>query len=125
MGCVDITYYIVFTDINVEPHWVHRFIRKGFKHCFCFYEIEGERFCLNTTTANINYHLGVDAAFFKNSTVLKFKYKFDFNNKIFYFWNMLPTCVSITKMVLGIRSRAITPYQLYKYLIKQGAFYLK
>ena len=33
----DIVWYIVFTEEDVGPHWIHRVLKKGFFHCYCFY----------------------------------------------------------------------------------------
>lgn len=34
--------------------------------------------------------------------------------------NCLPSCVSVAKALLGLKSNAITPYQLYQSLLKAG-----
>jgi hypothetical protein len=128
------TWYIVFTDDDVAPHWIHRFIRKGFQHCACFRTVEGEFgdmiYLANPTTANIHSGiieekhgeaLALDLVQRSGTKVLRFKTSLDFSNRILTIWNMVPTCVSVVKMFLGIRARAQTPYQLYKHLIKLGA----
>ena len=127
MERVEVTWYIVFTDLDVEPHWVHRFLKKGFYHCYCFRQIGDYIYYANPTTSNIdtkNYQgtsiadlVGeLSAKADEPLKVLKFKYPFDFKNRMFNTWNLVPTCVNVVKMFLGIRARAQTPYQLYKYL---------
>lgn len=130
---VYITWYIVFTDYDVAPHPIHRLLQKPFLHCYCFRQIGDHIFFSNPTTSNIDtkVYQQVDAEELSqeilrkpNTKILKFKYRFDIKNKMFNIWNMAPTCVSVVKMFLGVRSRAVTPYQLYKHLLKRGAFHL-
>ena len=128
------TWYVVFTTQDVKVHWFHRLMHKQFLHCYCFRAIDGVEqdliYWANPTTANIDTKIfeGMHASllahslkFVPNTKVLTFKTSLDFSNKILTIWNMVPTCVSVVKMFLGIRARAQTPYQLYKHLLKIGA----
>lgn len=123
-------WYIVFTARDVLPKWFHRFMKKPFLHCYCFRQIDEYIYWANPTTANIDTKiiLGVDASgfahalkFVPDTKVLTFYSDLDLSNKIFNFGNVLPTCVNVVKMFLGISCMAQTPYQLYRYLIKRGA----
>lgn len=126
----EVTWYIVFTDENVSKHWLHPVLKKEFHHCYCFRQIGDMVYMAEPTTANIDSRiykdisarqLAIQFSRREATRVLKFKYEFDFNNKMFNLWNLVPTCVSVVKMFLGIKAKAQTPYQLYKHLLKQGA----
>lgn len=123
-------WYVVFTSRDVAPHWLHRFMKKPFLHCYCFRQIGDYIYWANPSTANIDtkIFLDIEASVFAHALkfvpgtkVLTFYSDLDFSNKIFNLWNIAPTCVSVVKMFLGIRARAQTPYQLYNHLIKLGA----
>lgn len=130
---VYVTWYVVFTTRDVNRHPINRLLRKPFYHCYCFRQIGDHIYYANPTTSNIDTKIyeKVDAeelaqgiSRFTNTKVLKFRYRFDIKNRMFNIFNMVPTCVSAVKMFLGISCRAVTPYQLYKYLLKRGAFHL-
>lgn len=131
MECVtEVEWYVVFTDQEVQPHWIHPFLKREFHHCYCFREIGDLIYFANPTISNIDskIYAGVDildlATNIKrqpHTKILKFKYPFDFRNRVFNTWNMAPTCVSVVKMFLGISAKAQTPYQLYRHLIQEGA----
>lgn len=123
-------WYVVFSSNDVKPHWLHRFMKKPFLHCYCFRQIGDFIYWANPTTSNIDtkIFLEIDASVFAhslkfvpNTRVLTFYSDLDFSNKIFNLWNIAPTCVSVVKMFLGISCRAQTPYQLFKHLLKLGA----
>tara|TARA_A200000159_G_scaffold59245_1_gene54776 strand:- start:1156 stop:1566 length:411 start_codon:yes stop_codon:yes gene_type:complete len=125
-----IEWYIIFTDQEVGPHWLHFLLKKGFYHCYLFRQIGDYVYYANPRLSNIDTkiyqgmsidQLADDLRSQPNTKILKFKYPFDFNNQMFNTWNLVPTCVSVVKMFLGIRARAQTPYQLYKHLLKKGA----
>lgn len=126
----EIEWYIVFTDCEVDPHWLHLLLKKEFYHCYLFRQIGDYIYYANPTTSNIDTkiyqgmsidQLANDLKNQPNTKILKFKYPFDFNNQMFNTWNLVPTCVSVVKMFLGIRAKAQTPYQLYKHLLRKGA----
>ena len=127
-----VTWYVVFTDEEVSPHLIHRVLQKPFYHCYCFRQIGDHVYVVNPTISNVDSQiyefthasqLAQEISRNPDTKILKFKYKFDNSNRVFNITNMWPTCVSVVKMFLGIRSRAVTPYQLYKYLLKRGAFH--
>jgi hypothetical protein len=53
--------------------------------------------------------------------VLKYKSLVDYDKSIYHVTSWIPTCVTIIKGFMGIRCWAITPLQLYKWLLKNGA----
>jgi len=130
MERVEVTWYVVFTDQNVKRHWIHTFFKEEFLHCYCFRQIGGSVYFANPTISNIDtkiipYCRAEDFAKellgYPYNRILRVKYPFDFSNRMFNLWNLIPTCVSIVKIFLGITAKAQTPYQLYKHLIKRGA----
>lgn len=131
MGSV--SWIIIFTQENVQNHWLHKILKKPYWHCMCMRRIGDYVYYANPTVSNIDTKIFdiysadkflADLGKKKNTKILRFNYKFDFNNRIFTLWNIAPTCVTAVKMFLGIKSFAITPYQLYKDLIKRGAIVL-
>lgn len=128
-----VTWYVVFTSKEVNHHPIQFLLKKPFYHCYCFRQIGEYIYFANPTTANIDsriYHkteaeeLAQAISRELNTKVLKFKYKFDFKNRMFKIWNVAPTCVSVVKMFLGITADAQTPYQLYRHLLRKGALHL-
>lgn len=127
MERIDVTWYIVFTDNDVQDHWLHSFLRRGFRHCYCLRQIGEYVYYANPTTSNIDSKIitgmPIEDYIFQehgDNIVLKFKYPFDFNNRMFSIWNMLPTCVNVVKLFLGLKLKAQTPYQLYRQLRREG-----
>jgi hypothetical protein len=127
---VYVTWYVVFTEQDVNRHLIHRILRKPFYHCYCFRQIGGHIHYNNPTTSNIDTkiyqevsveELAQEISKQPNTKILRIKIPVDFSNKNFNIWNMLPTCVSTVKMFLGITNKAVTPYQLYRHLLKRGA----
>lgn len=127
---VYVTWYVVFTEQDVNRHLIHRILHKPFYHCYCFRQIGGHIHYNNPTTSNIDTkiyqevsveELAQEISKQPNTKILRIKIPVDFSNKNFNIWNMLPTCVSTVKMFLGITNKAVTPYQLYRHLLKRGA----
>ena len=125
-----VEWYIVFTEHDVDKHWVHKFLKGGFYHCYCFRQIGDQIYVGDPTIANIDTKIiqGISIEQYadslnkqKTTKILKFKYPFDFNNRMFNLWNLAPTCVTAVKMFLGVTCKAQTPYQLYYALIRKGA----
>lgn len=124
------TWYIVFSDYEVTKHWSHFFMKEGFRHCYCFRQIGDYIYWVDPTTSNIDSAIIVGDVtttiktildYKRPSIVVAFTKTFDFDNKMFRLRNMLPTCVNVVKMFIGINSTAQTPYQLYKDLLYKGA----
>jgi uncharacterized protein YjaG (DUF416 family) len=124
-------WYVVFSAHNVRPTKIHTFLKYPFYHCYCFRQIGDYVYFADHTKANINTAIYQDVTANElahilinendNLVILRIKIPIDFSNKNFNIWNMLPTCVSTVKMFLGITNKAVTPYQLYRHLLKRGA----
>lgn len=122
--------YTVFTSHRTTPHWTHKFLKKHFYHCYTFRQEKSDTLIIDMTYTDLevftikNVSAETYAYYIKekpNTIVLEQEYSLDLNNKAINFFNMLPTCVSITKLALSISSAAQTPFQLYKVLLKKGA----
>lgn len=125
----EIDWYIVFTNYEVQNRWVKYFFKFPFFHCYCFRQIGNSIFYANCNesyietwvyeslqaTSLVNYLLEKP-----NTKILKYRFV-DNKIKMFNVYNMFPTCVTNVKSFLGVRSKAITPYQLYKALLAKGA----
>lgn len=115
------TYYIVFTD---GKNKFLKFLKKGFKHVFI---------CVNDDTKIMYLEDTFEGVFLgkwekkdfniltkqENWCVIVLK-KEEESKKRMGIWHWAPTCVNFVKNIAGIRCRAQTPYQLYKYLLRKG-----
>ena len=110
---------IYFEFTSKDRYWWCRFLKKGFWHVDMYIEKTGYFIRVEPTLANINIEMVFDLP--KNSTILKFEKELDLKNKMFNLGNAIPTCVSVAKMLAGVRATSLTPYQLYRYLLKNGA----
>lgn len=52
--------------------------------------------------------------------VVRYKAVVDTGQKIYHPSNMVPSCVSLVKAMMGVTSWVITPKQLYNWLLKRG-----
>ena len=100
-----------------------KFLHLGFKHCFVILENCGNFFIVDPLAFKIevsSFYLGKDNLFpylqKMGMTVVKTNIKGDFKTN----WHFsIFTCVEVVKRILGIsKISIITPYQLYKYLVK-------
>lgn len=125
-----ITWYVVFCARTENNFLLRPFLEDGFKHCLCFRQLGDNIIQTDPTGYNINtstfkwdsalqyaYHLERNP----NYRVLRFKYSVADIKKSFNVGNILPTCVTIVKMTIGLRSLCVTPYQLYKESKRLGA----
>lgn len=126
----ELIWYIVFEAADTDYHWVQKLIKYPFYHCYCFREITPYVLETNTSLANIDHkiyevitakNLALMYSMKKDTIVLQYKAKLDFNNRINHIGNLWPTCVNVTKMCLGFTSFSYTPYALYKKLLARGA----
>lgn len=98
-------------------------LRKGFRHCFLILENNGVLFIVDPLASKIQLSsIFIDKTLFfnilimNNMTILKTSF-FDITKTSWKFG--IFTCVQVIKRILGIYNfRIITPYQLYKFLIK-------
>jgi len=139
----DRTFFVVFCDSDAVPWWMVPFVRPGFEHCFTLAQV-GPVVCV---VEQVNYAIlqhtywqtlqlpeGSDVVLYANLdveelaakwacegfTVVRFRTRFSRRHRVWMACNLLPTCVSLCKNVLGVKSAAQTPLQLYRWLIAQG-----
>lgn len=122
-------YYVVFDKRHTHKcRWWHYFLDEKYNHCFLLFTAS------YTQTLMINplhwgimhnvYDLTIDQALQycidRGATaILQYKVEVKINNP----WRLrgLYSCVTIAKSIINVRRFAITPKQLYKALLKQGA----
>lgn len=118
---------IVFTDHNVAKKWWQVFLKKPFYHCLLVRWIGNDTWLkIDPNTANMVCEIVdtkevKDIIKQKNAVIVENNLGVDITNKMFNVGNILPTCVSIIKMVIGVNALVVTPYQLYRYLLNRGA----
>ncbi len=116
-------------------HWIFPVLdwcmADGFRHCFAYAEtLEGIQ--LFEVGADRIAHYGVprsawqDVGYATFESYLSSTWKgtlvdWDAALPRVYVPRYMPlTCVSFTKLLIGAQSRALTPYQLYRYLVRNG-----
>jgi len=128
-----IKWYVVFRRISPTKHPTMRILKKvldhNIQHVFALRTISPHTVALDYTGFNINTKI------YENQTaeeVLSFyfnrpKYlivEYETTEKDcksgFHIGNIIPGCVSIVKMALGITNYAMTPYELYRWLVVNG-----
>ena len=106
---------LVFTDVG---HWFERFMKPGFGHVVAYvrtdrgwvsYDWKGTGYPSFTIEAPADFDL---ASYYRSegiTVVETFRQYRPYQPPL-----MVNNCVGHAKLALGIRSRALTPYQLYK-----------
>lgn len=124
-------FYFVFTpDVRIA-HPVMRFLKGGFKHVFVMFQTGDRVGFINTDDSEISVEFlegSWDAEYCARTFIEQLNWsivKWQNTNvvkkpKIRHTGNWIPSCVSVSKMFGGINSFAVTPYGLYKYLLKTG-----
>ncbi|MBD5405002.1 hypothetical protein HDR59_00450 [bacterium] len=113
--------WVVFSPFTTL--WYLKFLRVGFKHCFVILEDNGYFFIVDPLASKIelmSFHILGDRLIneFKNLGMNVVKVSINKENSASWKFGIF-TCVEVVKRILGISSlRVITPYQLYKYLLK-------
>lgn len=127
-------WYVVFTTKEVRWHPLQKHLKKPFYHCYCFRDIKPHIYVADPTLSHINSSIyaydsakdwAKDLVKDKNTTVVCYRSYLDFNNRINHIGNIWPSCVSVVKMFLGIKSYSYTPYALYKWLLNNGGQIVK
>lgn len=108
----------IFGDSDLHP--LSRFLKRGFRHVFA--AVRHDHYWAVIDGADglaAIYVAGIDdlAAHYRDQgyTVVEISERQRLRTLL-----MPASCVSLTKAVIGIRSRAITPWQLFKHLEKQA-----
>ncbi len=113
--------WVVFSPIT--SLWYLGFLKSGFKHCFLVLEDGGCFFVVDPLASKIQLmtlHIIGDSFISEFEKLGMTVVKTDINDKEVLSWKFgIFTCVEVVKRILGIYSfKVITPYQLYKYLLK-------
>jgi hypothetical protein len=132
----EVIWYFAFCEQEENPYpVVGRFLKPGFGHVVVFTKsglfatsIEPSRTAIRVNTffntENANFPVNIDEIvelFKKNGfKVVRHRYCIDDESSILCLSNVWPSCVNLCKSITGYRSRAQTPYQLYKSLLRDG-----
>ena len=114
---------VVFT--NEVDHWLAKTLRPGFRHVFCAVDHpeHPQAVVYNLTDRGL---LSVASSVYGKALALHYR-----NAGLIALsvpatpWNRprgpftINSCVGLTKQVIGIESFALTPYQLYRHLMKE------
>ena len=130
MGYFPQKFLVYFYDPPVDE-WYHRFRKKGFAHCGVIYfnskkdkwlMVEHIHKLLATHILDGEEVDGIiDYILENNGTIVntnRFKQKWRLLQAA---WLREHSCVTIAMRLMGINKLIITPFQLYKYLINNGA----
>lgn len=115
-------YWIIF---RASDRWYRRFLHTNFGHCFILTKDKYNWLEINQTLSRLRLTI---LPFANNDDVPR-KYKDHLTYcQIVYVklekestrkgMGMMPTCVGIVKHIMGLKLFALTPYQLYKKLLK-------
>jgi hypothetical protein len=116
----DEEYFIVFQEAE-SKHWVQRFLKQGFSHCWAYKRSPGGQFWIVIDPMQSHLHIDlidIDTKLHelhKDATILRISNRIDVSRERGHLCRF--TCVEVVKCLLGIKSPlAFTPYQLYKRL---------
>lgn len=114
--------YFCFCDGKTK--WLNIF-KKGFRHVFVAVRYGNVFFVLEDSFEGCFNNLLLEEDFFRFTKLNKCSILTMEGNKPakkrFGIWYWAPTCVNFCKNVGNLRTKAQTPYQLYKHLSKRGA----
>lgn len=115
---------LYFCFCNGARSWA-RIFKKGYQHVFVAIRYGNVFVVLEDSFMGFHNNLLLDEDFFRFTNLNKCSIlKLGWNKpakKRFGIWYWAPTCVNFCKTVGNLRTRAQTPWQLYKYLLKIGA----
>ncbi len=115
------SFYVGFSDNTTIP--VLRLLKHGFRHCFIIFGDESNTFVLDPISNRIDLSflpIGVKSMvrIFESKNIKIVYVPERFNTKKISTSGIF-TCVEVVKRVLGIsKISIITPFRLYKFLIK-------
>ena len=124
-----VTWYVAFTHEIAVKRIIMRFLKPRFRHCYVFKYVAPHCVVINQTSFNMGVRIYLNMkpeevadilSKYYGAVIVKYVDEFKNMSRGFCISNFLPTCVTITKMAIGVRSIAITPYQLYNFLIGNG-----
>lgn len=115
-------YYFCFCNSS-HTKWLNLF-KKNYRHCFISIRYADIFVVLEDSFEGFIPNLMTKEDFFRftklNSCSIITRKGNKCAKKRFGIWYWAPTCVNFVKTVANLRTRAQTPYQLYKYLLKNG-----
>ena len=132
---VEHTWYIAFTDDRRMELWWTKYLKKDFGHCIAFAQTGKFVTCVEPLWHKVDlqtYFSESDAnkplsaemvalAWVKlGYRVVEVKTKIDSSLSMRHIWNVVPTCVTLIKILTGVRGFAFTPYQLFRLALKRG-----
>lgn len=127
---------VAFTPYRGQSFLKRWFLPAQFGHVWAFTEVGGESlvfdpycggyFMAATCGTPSQSGLGVTpavlaSALLRDGDVHLLRYKARIPRLKSHFANYLPNCVTMVKLLLGVRVCAFTPYGLYKALLEKGA----
>ncbi len=111
--------YVIFCD-GQEQHPLSWMLKKGFRHVFCIIKTDGYWVLVDGRDGRpaVEVH-GLEsfdlAQCYRDMGLLVVPAEQGKGRDVPF---VLNNCVGMVKAVLGLKSKAITPYQLYKYLVR-------
>jgi len=130
---------VAFTPYRGQSFLKRWFLPAQFGHVWAFTEVQGESVIFDpynggyfmaathgTPTTQVQSGLGVTpavlaSALLREGGVHLLRYKARIPRLKGHVANYVPNCVTMVKLLLGVRVAAFTPRGLYKALLKQGA----
>lgn len=115
---------VYYCFCNGKRNWL-RIFKEGFRHVFVAINYDDVFFVLEDSFQGFYPNLLLKDDFFyftkiNNCSILIMEGNKPTKKK-FGIWYWAPTCVNFCKAVGNLRTKAQTPWQLYKYLLKKGA----
>ncbi|MBA43621.1 MAG: hypothetical protein CMF62_06425 [Magnetococcales bacterium] len=135
---LDQTWYVAFGEAGSHQPWYYRiFTRKGFEHVEAFAELPFKTvlyinsgldgitpgMMFNEEDASLGFPVEAMACGYlaKGHKILRVKCSRG-GPVMFHLANCIPSCVTLVKGLLGFKCWSVTPYGLYKALLKSGAY---
>ncbi len=119
-------WFVVFIDEG-EHIWWHRFLKKGFRHCLAFgFDNAAQRWLIMDPLFDGVYlraHTGeqidrfIGALIARDAVIIHAKTQGHVIGKP----RLLLTCVTAIAHLLAVKESALTPYGLYRLLVRNGA----
>lgn len=101
-------YYIVFTEAK-RPKWYMKCLKKGFSHCYVIQPYFDKWIKYEYGHGKARADILDDVHGLINECIIVKHVRKDIDIRFSYC-----SCVGFVKAIAGIKSRAVTPYQLFK-----------
>ena len=98
-----------------DPAWYARWLKTGFVHCFVLVESEGLWIKIEATRGRVQLTIldDVTASHYRDQGAVAVETAVQLHGGFPF---AIKSCVGFTKAVMGLKSWAVTPFGLYKYL---------